>query len=98
MASEKQNLLIFGATGYIGTHITEQIIKSKASFGRIAIFTSSNTVESKADVIKGLKDEGVEVIVGDATTTDDIVKAYQGLAPLVHSQPTCTKLNTHIQE
>jgi len=89
MASQKQNLLIFGATGYIGTHITQQIIKSKDSFGRIAIFTSPNTVENKADVIKGLKEEGVEVIVGDATSTDDIVKAYQGFYPssFVHSNP-----------
>lgn len=80
MASQsgKQNLLIFGSTGYIGTHITEQIVKNKSSFGRIAIFTSPSTLENKASVIEALKKEGVEIIVGDASNPDDIVKAFQG--------------------
>jgi nucleoside-diphosphate-sugar epimerase len=81
---KKENILIFGATGYIGTHITNKIVESKGSFGRIAIFTSPSTVEKKADVIKKLKAEGVEVIVGDATNDDDIVKALQGPTPLQH--------------
>ncbi|KAF4637021.1 hypothetical protein G7Y89_g1061 [Cudoniella acicularis] len=85
MTSEpgKQNLLIFGTTGYIGTHITNQIIKNKASFGRIAIFTSPSTVENKPSVVANLKSEGVEVIVGDATNENDILKAFQGINTII---------------
>jgi len=82
---KKENILILGATGYIGTHITDKIVESKSSFGRIAIFTSPSTIEKKAGVIDRLKAEGAEVIVGDATNADDIVKALKGSTPL-HGQ------------
>ncbi|TVY88374.1 Isoflavone reductase-like protein [Lachnellula willkommii] len=75
----KQNLLIIGATGYIGTHITSQILANKTSFSRIAIFTSPQTVEKKPDIIDGLKKQGAEIIVGDTTNEDDLVKAFQGI-------------------
>jgi len=44
MAAKTHNILIFGATGTIGVHIVKAILDNKASFGKIAIFTSSNTV------------------------------------------------------
>ncbi|TVY82112.1 Isoflavone reductase-like protein [Lachnellula suecica] len=74
----KENLLVFGATGYIGTHIINKIIKNKESFGRIAIFTSPGTVENKPRVIAGFKANGVEIVVGDSTNADDIVRALEG--------------------
>jgi uncharacterized protein YbjT (DUF2867 family) len=79
---EKQNLLMFGATGYIGVYIIEAIIKAKASFGRIAIITSPGTAENKAKQLEGLKEQGVEVIVGDVTKAEDVLKAYEGLYPI----------------
>ncbi|KAH8650934.1 putative isoflavone reductase like protein [Tricladium varicosporioides] len=79
----KENLLMFGATGYIGAFIINKIVENKASFGRIAIFTSSGTVESKADDIQNLKNRGVEVIVGDVTKSDEILKAYQGIHTVI---------------
>jgi uncharacterized protein YbjT (DUF2867 family) len=79
----KENLLLFGATGYIGTYITEQIVKNKSSFGRIVVFTSPTTAEKKLDVIKGLKDAGVEIIVGDASKKEDVVAAMQGIPRFV---------------
>ena len=45
----KENLLILGATGYIGVYIVDSIIKAKDSFGRIAIFTSLSTAENKPE-------------------------------------------------
>lgn len=74
----KENILVFGATGYIGTYIIDQIVKAKSSFGRIAIFTSPNTVEKKPDVINKFKENGVEVIVGNADEETDVVKALEG--------------------
>jgi hypothetical protein len=76
MACKK--LLIFGATGLIGKYITQAIVENKDKFDRIAIFTSQGTVQSKADQIDALKKQGVDVIVGDVTNSEDVVKAYQG--------------------
>lgn len=74
--SHPRDILIFGATGVIGKYIIAEIINAKSSFGKIGIFTSQNTVESKADEIKALKAKGVEVIVGNVDSEDDVNKAY----------------------
>jgi uncharacterized protein YbjT (DUF2867 family) len=81
----KENLLLFGATGYIGTYITEQIVANKSSFGKIVVFTSASTVEKKSDFINKLKSAGVEIIVGDASKKEDVVKAMQGVYPALIS-------------
>lgn len=73
---------MFGATGYIGVYIIEAIIKAKASFGRIAIITSPGTAENKAKQLEKLKEQGVEVIVGDVTKAEDVLKAYEGFFPI----------------
>ena len=75
----KESILVIGATGYIGSYILEQIILAKDSFDRIAIFTSPNTAETKAELLAGLKAKGVEVIVGDISKPEDLTAALQGL-------------------
>ena len=75
---ECKKLLIFGATGLIGSRIIRAVIQNKAKFDRVAIFTSPGTVEAKADEIEGLKKEGVDVIVGDVTKASDVTNAYKG--------------------
>lgn len=72
------NILVIGATGAIGKYITTRIVAAKSSFGRVAIFTSPNTISQKADEIKDLKAQGVEVFVGDIDVEGDVKKAYQG--------------------
>ncbi|KAK7905360.1 hypothetical protein LTR67_000081 [Exophiala xenobiotica] len=81
MACKK--LLIFGATGLIGKYITQAIVENKDKFDRIAIFTSQGTVQSKADQIDALKKQGVDVIVGDVTNSEDVVKAYQDIDTVI---------------
>jgi nucleoside-diphosphate-sugar epimerase len=85
MATECKKLLIFGATGLIGSRIIQEIVRNKSKFDRIAVFTSSGTYESKASEMQSLKKGGVEVIVGDVTNSDDVKKAYQG--GIDHSRP-----------
>ncbi|KUJ07545.1 NAD(P)-binding protein [Mollisia scopiformis] len=75
----KDNLLIIGSTGWIGTYITDQILKSKDLFGRIAIFTSLGTAETKAQLFEGFKEQGVEVIVGDILKLGDLERAFEGI-------------------
>lgn len=75
---EAKNILLFGATGLIGTRILEAIIQSKGSFGRIAAFTSPGTVERKSAVLDAIREKGVEVIVGDVRDEKQVADAYQG--------------------
>ncbi|KAF8846417.1 NAD(P)-binding protein [Acephala macrosclerotiorum] len=82
-APTKENLLIIGATGYIGTYITEQIILAKESFGRIAIFTSPSTAENKPEVLDKLRAQGVEVIIGDVKNSQDLLKAFEGITTVI---------------
>lgn len=73
-----KKLLIIGATGLVGSRITEAIVKNKHSFERLAIFTSPSTAQGKPELIEKLKKQGVEIIEGDVTKTEDIQRAYQG--------------------
>ena len=94
MAHKTKNIIIFGATGLIGEHITNAIVSNKADFGRLAIFTSQNTLQSKSDAIDKLKSQGVEVITGDLTSKSDINEALKGFdtvvsavgRPVIHTQ------------
>lgn len=74
----KENLLLLGATGFIGSYITDAIVKAKDSFGRIVVFTSPNTVENKKEKIDALKAQGVEIIVGNIDNEEELLKAYDG--------------------
>ncbi|KAF1991590.1 putative isoflavone reductase family protein [Aulographum hederae CBS 113979] len=78
-----KKILLFGATGSIGTYITEELVKSSSNFDRIGIFTSRSTVESKGDLTQGLKDKGVNIIVGDIKNENDVAAAYQDFDTVV---------------
>lgn len=82
--SKPHNILLFGATGSIGKYILAGIVESKLVFGRIAIFTSSSTLENKKDEILIWKRKGVEVILGDITNASHILKAYEGMDRVIN--------------
>lgn len=83
MVASTHNICIIGATGLVGTHITNAILQSKDSFGRIVIFTSPDTVRSKADEIEQLIRRGAEVVTGSIESDADINKAYEGIDTVV---------------
>lgn len=78
-----ENILIFGATGLIGTHITSAIVANKGRWNSISVFTSNNTVSNKPEKIAKLKEQGVRIITGDFTAESDVNKAYQGIDTVV---------------
>jgi uncharacterized protein YbjT (DUF2867 family) len=81
--SSCKKLLIFGATGLIGSRITAEIVRRKANFDKIGIFTSKGTSESKATELSKLIDQGVEVIIGDVTNANDVTQAYEGFDTVI---------------
>lgn len=81
MASK--DLLIFGATGLIGQHITRAIVANKERWNSISIFTSQDTVKSKPEKIEQLKTQGVRIITGDITSETDVNEAYKGIDTVI---------------
>ncbi|KAF2720386.1 NmrA-like family protein [Polychaeton citri CBS 116435] len=79
------DILIFGATGSIGSYIAEAIINAKENFGKIGVFTSPGTNEAKRPEIQALKDQGAEIIVGNIDSEDDIKNAYSNYDTIVSS-------------
>jgi FlaA1/EpsC-like NDP-sugar epimerase len=91
-----QNILIIGATGLIGNYITAEIVKAKASFGRIIVFTSENTIHTKSSQINELKHSGVEILVGDITKEEEVKRAYRGLPVCLFPNPVAHLWQTSI--
>lgn len=87
MATQLKSVLVIGATGVIGQYIIQGFIDERHSFDRLAILTSPSTLEKKAQQIQALKEKGVEIITGDITNKEDVLRAYTG---------TCTTLPTPI--
>lgn len=79
MASiQASNILIFGATGFIGQFITEKIIGAQPAFKHITIFTSQTTVDNKGPLLEGWKKAGnVSVVTGSADSASDVRAAYK---------------------
>lgn len=76
---QPRNILLIGATGLIGTHITRSIVSARADFERVVILTSHPAAGSaKEAALSDLKSKNVEVIYGDITNEKDVAAAYQG--------------------
>ena len=73
-----RKVLIIGATGTIGTHITTAIANASSQFEKVAIFTSPATAEGKKGVIEELKRKNVEIITGDINDDEQLKKALSG--------------------
>lgn len=73
-----KNILLFGATGTIGSFILDAILPARSQFNRIAIFTSPHTAETKAAQLSKLKQQGVEVIIGNVEEEEAVKAAYAG--------------------
>jgi hypothetical protein len=74
--AETNKILVFGATGLIGTHILNAILNAQPPFEKVGIFTSTSTANAKGQLLDELKTKGVEIHIGDVTSTEDITKAY----------------------
>lgn len=78
-------VLIFGATGNIGRHITEAILGRSGSRHQTRIFLSLSSAEdeSKSDLLDAWKNKGADIQAGDLTKEEDVSKAYEGADTVV---------------
>ena len=82
-SSKLQNILIFGATGLIGQHITNALLSAKSNFSKIGIFTSASSIQKKANLLDAFKAQGAEIFTGDLQNEDDVKAAYRGECALL---------------
>ena len=82
-----RNILLIGATGNIGRFITRSIVSARGDFDRVAILTSAPAAGSEKEkfINEELKPKNVEIIVGDISNEEDVLKAYKG-TPFSHPQ------------
>ena len=77
------SILLFGATGNIGTHITESIVNAQPPFQQVTVFTSKATVDKKAELIQSWQSKGVKIVTGDVTNEQDVRDAYKGVDTVI---------------
>lgn len=97
-ASPSQSILVFGATGAIGTFIINELTRElgAGTYKRLAIFTSPSTVENKVDTINGLKGHGVEIFVGDVADKDYVRQVLEGSTLPINPGQDLTPFDTVI--
>ena len=71
----EDRLLVTGATGLVGSHVAERA-------NRLGI--STRVIVRNPDDAKWLAEAGVEVVAGDMTDSDSLVRAVQGVTVVVH--------------
>jgi hypothetical protein len=94
-----KSVLIFGATGTIGTHITNALTTAlhSGTIARLGIFTSPSTATTKSSLIANLQSRGIEVYTGDVTSTTDlhsILSNPPSARPLSQTTPTTSPTPT----
>jgi len=79
MASiQASHILLFGATGFIGQHITHEILRAQPAFQQVTIFTSKETAENKSQLLEGWKKaHKVQVVTGSVDSETDVRAAYK---------------------
>lgn len=83
-AAHTSSILIFGATGLIGMHITSAILNAAPQHGwTVTIFTSPDTTQKKQALISDLTARGARIVTGDFTKEDDVNAAYTGTDTVV---------------
>ncbi|OKL64578.1 hypothetical protein UA08_00580 [Talaromyces atroroseus] len=83
MTTELKSVLVFGATGVIGQYVIRALIEESSRFDRLAIFTSPSTLQKKVEEIQWLREKGVEVIGGDLTNEEHVLRAYAGFDTVI---------------
>ncbi|EEP77100.1 conserved hypothetical protein [Uncinocarpus reesii 1704] len=78
-----RKVLVFGATGLIGSRIVNSLAAAKSNFEAIIVFTSASTLEKKPHLVESLKNRGIGVITGDVNNEDDVRAAYQGVDTVI---------------
>ncbi len=78
-----KKIFITGAGGFIGSHLTEFLVKNGASVKALVHYNSRNDIGMLEFAEDGLK-ENIEVIAGDILDADFLEKASRGIDVIFH--------------
>lgn len=76
---QPRRLLIFGATGLIGSHVLRALLDANSEFDEIRVFTSEETVKTKAVTIDRIEKDGATIFIGNLEDDEDIRRGYNGI-------------------
>lgn len=98
MTTSTKSILMFGATGVIGTFIIDELARQLQSgtFDRLAIFTSQSTVDNKASTIQSLQSQNVEVFVGDVNDKSVLQSVLSGQSQPLNPSASTISFDTVI--
>lgn len=83
MSTRSSKILVVGGTGVIGKVLFNALLNARAEFARIALFTSTETARSKADLLESFRSRGAEILTGDLYNDADVLEAYNGFDTVV---------------
>jgi len=78
-----KKVLVTGASGFVGSHLVEALVKKGAKVRALVHYNSRNDWGMLDDVGKQIRDE-VEVIAGDLKDSDCVRKAVRGQEVIFH--------------
>jgi hypothetical protein len=82
-----QSVLLIGATGNIGSHIAEGLVRHKSSFSKLAAFTTEESLNNsdKKKQFDKITEQGFSVVVGDLDNKQSLINAFKGFDVIVSS-------------
>ncbi|AET66049.1 nucleoside-diphosphate-sugar epimerase [Desulfosporosinus orientis DSM 765] len=80
---DQKKVLVTGAGGFIGSHLTEALVKARANVRVFLRYNSRDGRGNLEDLDPGLLD-GVEIITGDLRDADAIERAVKGCDTVFH--------------
>ena len=83
-AVKTSRILIFGASGLIGTPITTAILAAAPQHSwKVSVFTSPESAQKKSRLFSDLEARGAKIILGDLDSAEDVKAAYEGIDTVV---------------
>lgn len=79
------NVLIVGATGFLGSFIAQEAAKNSH---KVTALVSSESQSKKKDVVQGLKSAGIEIVTGSLDSSQhelvDLLKTVEVVSDYTH--------------
>ena len=83
MDLKDRRVLVTGATGFVGSHLIEQLVRDGCKVRALANYRSQPSIGNLAFIDKALRDE-VEIVWGDVCDRDSVMHVTSGVSVVFH--------------